>query len=139
MVGAMKLPESKFDNQYEDDFEGANVTLDMATERLRQFPEDYEAVNSIGNPDERILLKQVVFMKYERILKKQAKTERKKKKKALKQQKLDMEQDKTKQNMSSAKKSKEGTASGQGGELHYKPKSLIPTPTHKSSFGFGKF
>jgi hypothetical protein len=56
MVGAMQLT-SKFDNKYEDDFEGANVTMDMATDRIRQFPEDYEALNSIANPDERILLK----------------------------------------------------------------------------------
>lgn len=83
MVAAMQQT-SKFDNKYEDDFEGANVTLDMETERIRQFPEDYEAINSVNNPDERILMKQVVFMKYERILKKQAKQERKKKKAALK-------------------------------------------------------
>lgn len=35
MVGAMQLPESKFDKQYEDDYEDANVTLDMNTDRLR--------------------------------------------------------------------------------------------------------
>ena len=86
MVGAMNAGTSKFDNKYEDDFEGANVTMDMQTARLRQFPEDYEAINSVDNPDERILLKQVIFMKYEKILKKQAKIERKKKKKALKEQ-----------------------------------------------------
>lgn len=34
--------ESKFDAKYEDDYDGANVTLDMNTERLRQFPEEYE-------------------------------------------------------------------------------------------------
>lgn len=56
MCGAMQL-SSKFDKQYEDDFEGADQTLDMATERLRQFPEDYEAINSIDNVDERIILK----------------------------------------------------------------------------------
>ena len=50
MVGAMHQT-SHFDAQYEDDFEGANITLDMATERLRQFPEDYEAINSIECPD----------------------------------------------------------------------------------------
>ena len=64
---------SKFDNKYEEDFEGANVTLDMATDRLKQFPDDYEAINSIDNIDERIIMKQIVFMKHERLLKKQAK------------------------------------------------------------------
>lgn len=78
------------------------MTLDMNTDRLRQFPEDYAAINSIDNPDERIILKQVVFMKYERLLKKQAKLERKRKKKALKAQKEAMEKDKAK--MGSAKK-----------------------------------
>jgi len=29
MVGAMNAGTSKFDNKYEDDFEGANVTMDM--------------------------------------------------------------------------------------------------------------
>jgi len=56
-VGAMQLPESKFENNLEDDFEGANVTLDMNTERLRQFPEEYEAINNIINDNERIILK----------------------------------------------------------------------------------
>jgi hypothetical protein len=56
MVGAMQL-SSKFDNKYEDDFEGANVTMDMATERLAQFPEDYEAINGVDCPNERIILK----------------------------------------------------------------------------------
>jgi len=34
MVGAMQLT-SKFDNKYEDDFEGANITMDMDTVRIR--------------------------------------------------------------------------------------------------------
>jgi hypothetical protein len=33
MVGAMQQT-SKFDQKYEDDFEGANITLDMNTSRL---------------------------------------------------------------------------------------------------------
>lgn len=85
MVGAMQL-SSKFDNKFEEDYDGANVTLDMNTDRLRQFPDDYEAINSIENIDERIIMKQIVFMKYERLLKKQAKMERKLKKKALREQ-----------------------------------------------------
>lgn len=54
MVGAMQM-SSRFDNKYEDD--DANVTLDMKTERLKQFPEEYEAINSIEDPDQRIILK----------------------------------------------------------------------------------
>ena len=83
MIGAMQM-SSKFDSKLEDDYDGANVTIDMQTERLKQFPQDYEAINSIENPDERIIMKQIVFMKYEKILKKQAKMERKRKKKLLK-------------------------------------------------------
>lgn len=56
MVGAMHQT-SQFDAKYEDDYEGANITIDMATERLKQFPEDYQAINSIECPDQRILLK----------------------------------------------------------------------------------
>ena len=69
MMGAMQM-SSKFDSKLEDDYDGANVTMDMQTERLKQFPQDYEAINSIENPDERIIMKQIVFMKYEKILKK---------------------------------------------------------------------
>lgn len=105
----------------------------MNTERLKQFPEDYEAINSIECPDQRILLKQVIFMKYEKILKKQAKQERKRKKKLQKMQQEALEQQKKQESAQkdSAKKT---------GELQYpQPKCLIPTPTHKSSFGhFGK-
>lgn len=72
--------ESKFDAKYEDDYDGANVTLDMNTERLRQFPEEYEMLQHIEDAGQRIIMKQIVFMKYERQLKKQAKIERKRKK-----------------------------------------------------------
>ena len=47
-------------------FKGAGVTLDMQTARLKQFPEDYEMLQHIENQDERILMKQMVFLKYER-------------------------------------------------------------------------
>lgn len=33
---------SAFDNKLEKSIDGAGVTLDMKTERLAQFPEDYE-------------------------------------------------------------------------------------------------
>ena len=69
MVGAMQL-ESGFDNKYEDDYDGANVTMDMATDRLQQFPDAWEAINQVEDPNERIILKQLLFMKHERILQK---------------------------------------------------------------------
>ena len=57
LLNAMPLPESAFDNALEDDCEGANCTLDMKTERLRQFPEEYEMLQHIEESDERIMLK----------------------------------------------------------------------------------
>jgi hypothetical protein len=48
---------SKFDHQYEDDFEGCNITLDMQTSRLAQFPEEYEMLQHIEDPDQRIIMK----------------------------------------------------------------------------------
>lgn len=57
---------SKFDHQYEDDFEGCNITLDMQTSRLAQFPEEYEMLQHIEDPDQRIIMKQMVFFKYEK-------------------------------------------------------------------------
>jgi hypothetical protein len=46
MVGVMNKT-SKFEHKYEDDYDGANVTLDMKTERLKQFPEEYEMLMNI--------------------------------------------------------------------------------------------
>jgi hypothetical protein len=40
---------SKFDNRLED--KDANVTLDMNTERLKQFPEEYEMLQNVDDPD----------------------------------------------------------------------------------------
>jgi len=57
---------SAFDPKMDKSFEGAGVTLDMQTARLKQFPEDYEMLQHIENQDERILMKQMVFLKYER-------------------------------------------------------------------------
>lgn len=50
MVGAMNQT-SKFENKYEDDFDGCNITLDMQTSRLAQFPEEYEMLQHIEDPD----------------------------------------------------------------------------------------
>lgn len=71
LLNAMPLPESAFDNALEED--GANVTLDMKTERLRQFPEEYEILQHIEDSDQRIIMKQYFFLQYESILRKQAK------------------------------------------------------------------
>tara|TARA_B110000305_G_C19327856_1_gene582387 strand:- start:702 stop:869 length:168 start_codon:yes stop_codon:yes gene_type:complete len=55
MLNAMPLPESAFDHGLEED--GANCTLDMKTERLRQFPEEYEMLQHIEDSDQRIIMK----------------------------------------------------------------------------------
>jgi len=39
LIGAMQMT-SKFDNRLED--KDANITLDMNTERLKQFPDEYD-------------------------------------------------------------------------------------------------
>ena len=63
LVGAMQQT-SKFDDRYEHDMDGGNVTLDLKTDRLRQFPEAYEMLQHISNPDQRILMKQQVIFQY---------------------------------------------------------------------------
>lgn len=80
LVGAMQQT-SKFDVQYEHDMDGGNVTLDLKTDRLKQFPEAYEMLHNISNPDQRILMKQQVIFQYEPLLRKQIKAEKKKRKK----------------------------------------------------------
>ncbi len=46
------------------------------TERLKQFPEDYACYEALDSTDQKILVKQWLFMKYERDLKVQAKEEK---------------------------------------------------------------
>lgn len=72
---------SKFEEQYEHDMDGGNVTLDLKTDRLKQFPEAYEMLQHISNPDQRILMKQQVIFQYEPLLRKQIKAEKKRRKK----------------------------------------------------------
>lgn len=50
MIGAMQQT-SRFDDKYEQDMEGGNVTLDLKTDRLKQFPEAYEMLCHIKDPD----------------------------------------------------------------------------------------
>jgi hypothetical protein len=90
LVGAMQQT-SKFDEQYEHDMDGANVTLEIKTDRLRQFPEAYDMLQHISNPDDRILMKQQVIFQYEPLLRKQIKAERKKKKKEKQRQMQEMQ------------------------------------------------
>lgn len=52
---------SKFDNGLEDDFEGAEQTMQFDTERLRIFPEEYEMLRNMEDDENRILAKQWVF------------------------------------------------------------------------------
>lgn len=90
LVGAMQQT-SKFDEQYEHDMDGANVTLEIKTDRLKQFPEAYDMLAHISNPDDRILMKQQVIFQYEPLLRKQIKAERKKRKKEKQRQLEEME------------------------------------------------
>lgn len=75
--GANKIATSKFDNGLEADFEGDEATLLFDTERLKQFPEDYACLEALESTDQKILVKQWLFMKHERELKIQAKEEKK--------------------------------------------------------------
>lgn len=49
MIGAMQL-ESAYDPKL-DSMKGADITLDMNTERLAQFPDDYQMLQHIKNED----------------------------------------------------------------------------------------
>ena len=46
------------------------------TERLKQFPEEYAMLSGIKEEDKKILIKQVLFMKYESQIKRQLKQEK---------------------------------------------------------------
>lgn len=67
---------SRFDSELEDDFEGAEQTLQFDTERLRIFPEEYEMLKKMADDPDRILAKQLVFMVHEREIKSHLKRER---------------------------------------------------------------
>ena len=64
-----KIATSKFDKDLEADFEGDEATLLFDTERLKQLPEDYACLEAMDATDQKILVKQWLFMKYERELK----------------------------------------------------------------------
>lgn len=64
-----KVGTSKFDKGLEADFDGDDATLLFDTERLKQFPEDYACLEAMEATDQKILVKQWLFMKYERELK----------------------------------------------------------------------
>lgn len=79
---------SKFDNGLEDDFEGAEQTMQFDTERLRIFPEEYEMLRNMEDDENRILAKQWVFFQYEKELKKHFKQEKERRLQDRKQQRL---------------------------------------------------
>ena len=64
-----KIGTSKFDKGLEADFSGDEASLIFDTERLKQFPEDYACYDALDSTDQKILVKQWLFMKYERELK----------------------------------------------------------------------
>ena len=70
LQGNNKVATSKFEKGLEADFEGDDATLLFDTERLKQFPEDYACLEAMESTDQRILVKQWLFMKHERELKK---------------------------------------------------------------------
>ena len=76
LQGNNKVATSKFEKGLEADFEGDDATLLFDTERLKQFPEDYACLEAMESTDQRILVKQWLFMKHERELKKQAQKEK---------------------------------------------------------------
>ena len=51
LQGNKKVATSKFDKELEDDSEGANATLLFDTERLKQFPEDYDMLEKMESTD----------------------------------------------------------------------------------------
>ena len=68
-----KIGTSKFEKDLENSFEGGDATLVFDTARLQQFPEDYACYAALESTDQKILVKQWLFMKHERELKLQAK------------------------------------------------------------------
>jgi hypothetical protein len=82
MVQAMPYQTSKFDRGLESD--GDEASLIFETERLNQFPES-EALKGCETEDQKILLKQWLFFKYERLLREQVFIERAEKKLLAKQ------------------------------------------------------
>lgn len=88
LQGNGKMPTSRFENAMEDDFEDADVTMKTDTERLKQYPEEYEWLMSLENTEKHIIGKQMLFLKHEKELRKQAKRE-----KQLKEQKRQLEKE----------------------------------------------
>jgi hypothetical protein len=76
MLQGVTYQTSKFDKNLENDFDGAEATLNFDTSRLKQFTEDYDVLAKIDDEDQKILLKQWLFFKYEKVLKQQHKEER---------------------------------------------------------------
>lgn len=75
LVNPNPMGTSKFDKELESD-DDAGATLIFDTGRLQQFSEDYAHLQSLENTDQKIIVKQLLFMKYEGLLKMQAKEEK---------------------------------------------------------------
>lgn len=58
LLNAMPYQTSRFDKKLEDDFEGADETMPLETERLKQFEEEYSMLMAIEDENQRILLKE---------------------------------------------------------------------------------
>ena len=65
MIAAAMKP-SQWDDQYEDE----SVLSEMATERLKQFTDEYENLMKIENEDDRIIIKDQLFLVYGKIIRK---------------------------------------------------------------------
>ncbi len=77
MLQAAPFQPSEWDKGLEQDFEGAEETIDFNTSRLKLFPEDYQMLMQIENPNERIITKQLLFMRHEKEIKKNIKHRKK--------------------------------------------------------------
>lgn len=76
MLQGAAYQTSKFDKNLENDFDGAEATLNFDTGKLKQFTDEYEILKQIEDEDQRILLKQWLFFKYEKEIKQQTREEK---------------------------------------------------------------
>ena len=77
LLGAAMKP-SQWEDQYEDE---SVMSLDaMATERLKQFTDEYENLMKIENEDDRIIIKDQLFLVYGKLIRKQVREEKKNRK-----------------------------------------------------------
>ena len=73
MLQNAPIGPSEFDPNLENDFSADEITMLFETGRLAQFQEDYAMLKAAEDTEKKIIIKQILFMKYERELKKQDK------------------------------------------------------------------